>query len=103
MQNQIENSAFLRIEPIIDNERYIAGKTRWKGNAVALYAQGACGTIFAETTDGKGNYWYFVRMENTSNNPIHSDRFIAMEELDTEGFSYYGWIQHNDVEILYNK
>ncbi len=95
----VKTVAYLRIEPMVDNERYIAGKTRWKGNMVAVYPKDANGTIYAETRDREGKFWYFVRMENISDISIHSDRFVALKETDAEGCSYYGWVQHDEIEF----
>jgi hypothetical protein len=95
-------AANVRVEPFVDNEKHIAGQHSWKGNSVGLYAPNAKGTVYAETKDSKGDFWYFVRMNNESGIYIHSNRFTDENTGGTESNSncfIYGWIHHNDVQL----
>ena len=102
------NVGYLRIEPLVDDEKMIAGKSGWKGNSVGMYPPKATGTIYAETKDSKGQFWYFVRMNNESGVYIHSNRFLTDEakqlagDKDLENCFTYGWIHSKDV-ILDNE
>ena len=100
-----EKVGYLRIEPLVDDEKMISGKSGWKGNSLGMYPPGATGTIYAETKDSKGQFWYFVRMNNTSGTYIHSNRFLTDEakqlagDKDLENCFTYGWIHSKDITL----
>jgi hypothetical protein len=95
--------ANLRIEPLVDNEKQIAGKHSWKGNSLGQYAPNATGVIFAETRDAKNEFWYFVRMNNETGIYIHSNRFTEEELEGAENCFYYGWIHSKEVVLDKNE
>jgi hypothetical protein len=105
---KIPKVGYLRIEPLVDDEKQIGGKTSWRGNSVGMYPPDATGTIYAESKDSKGEFWYFVRMnnDNETRTRIHSNRFLTNEakELsgqdDLEDCFTYGWIHSKDVELI---
>jgi len=96
---------YLRIEPLVDDEKMIGGPSGWKGNALGMYPPGATGTIYAETKDSKGQFWYFVRMNNESGVHIHSNRFGTSEAKKSSGnenletYFTYGWIHSKEITI----
>jgi hypothetical protein len=103
---KITKVGFLRVEPLVDDEKQIGGKTTWKGNSVGMYPPNATGTIYAETKDSKGEFWYFVRMNNESGIYIHSNRFATDEakelagDKNLENYFTYGWIHSKEVTTL---
>ena len=100
-----EKVGYLRVEPAVDDEKMIGGQTSWKGNALGMYPPGATGTIYAETKDSKGQFWYFVRMNNESGVYIHSNRFGTDDakkfsgDENLETYFTYGWIHSKDVIV----
>ena len=97
---------YLRIEALVDDEKQIAGRSSWKGNSLGMYPPNATGTIYAETKDSKGEFWYFVRMNNESGTSVHSNRFLTDDakefsgEQDLENCFTYGWIHSKEVELV---
>jgi len=90
----------LRIEPVVDNQTRIATNNHWAGNALGTYSVNATGTIYAETKDSKGKFWYFVRMNNEAGLYIHSNRFTNAKEVeDAQNCFYYGWVSNDDVSF----
>jgi len=102
---KVTKIGYLRVEPSVDDEKMIAGKSSWKGNALGMYSPDATGTIYAETKDSKGEFWYFVRMNNESGVYIHSNRFATDEakeaagDKNLENYFTYGWIHSKDVTL----
>jgi hypothetical protein len=102
---KIVGAANVRTEPLVDDEKLISGKNGWKGNSLGLYPPNATGTIYAETKDSKGEFWYFVRMNNESGIYIHSNRFTTEEAKEFSGdknlanYFTYGWIHNKDVML----
>lgn len=97
----VNETAMLRTGPYVNNERRIGSNADWRGNGLALYPPHSTGLIYAETMDDKGDYWYFVRMNNDKGLTINSDRFKGEQEMeDTELSYYYGWIHYNDITIM---
>ena len=96
----VTNITDLRIDPIVDKQRRIAGMHSWEGNSVGSYSINSTGTIFAEMKDERNKYWYFVRMNNESGLPVRNNRFVHAKEVeDAQTYSYYGWICSDDVSI----
>ena len=94
------NVANLRIDAEIDNHSRIATNNYWSGNSLGTYSLNATGTIYAETKDKKGKFWYFVRMNNEAGMYIHSNRFTNAKEVDeAENCFYYGWVNSDDVRF----
>jgi hypothetical protein len=105
---KIPKVGFVRIEPLVDDEKQIGGKSSWKGNAVGMYPPNSTGTIYAETKDNRGEFWYFVRMNNETEirSRIHSNRFVTDEakmfsgDENLEDYFIYGWIHSSEVSII---
>jgi hypothetical protein len=95
----------VRVEPLVDDEKLISGKNGWKGNSLGMYPPNATGTIYAETKDSKGEFWYFVRMNNESGIYIHSNRFTTEDAKELAGsknlenYFTYGWIHNKEVSL----
>ena len=102
---KISQVGYLRVDPLVDNEKLIGGQSSWKGNATGMYPPDAVGTIYAETKDSKGEFWYFVRMNNETGIRIHSNRFTTNEakqsagDDDLETYFTYGWIHSKEVTL----
>lgn len=96
----LDGIGYLRTQPYVDDSKKNGSNYAWLGNTLGMYAPNATGTIYAETQDEKGNFWYFVRMNNTSNTLIHSDRFVHQNEIsDANQCFYYGWIKESEVVL----
>jgi len=90
----------LRTEPLVDNQKRIAGNSSWAGNSLGIYSLNATGTIYAEMRDNRNKFWYFVRMNNESGSYIHSNRFTNLKEIENaESYFYYGWINSDDIRF----
>jgi hypothetical protein len=95
--NDVSN---VRNTPFVDDESAIGGKHSWKGNTLGIYSPNATGTIYAEIRDNKNEFWYFVRMNNESGIPIHSNRFTVENKEENENCFSYGWINSKDVTFV---
>lgn len=91
-------AATLRSTPILENEDNLFA---WKTNSLGTYPAKSRGVIYAETRDAKGDFWYFVRMDNEANIYIHNDKFAHDNEVESPlDYYYYGWIRHKDIVFI---
>ncbi len=93
--------ANLRTESVVDDQKEIGGKDKWKGNTVAIYPANAKGVVYAEAQDGNNETWYFVRMNNESDIILQENRFVTnnVKIEDIKGFFSYGWIKSSDITV----